>query len=98
MSVEYNSFLDWLTHWETELPSLNLEAVISDPAHVAVVSEDLVKGFCSEGPLSDPRVAGVVPAVVNLFRRVRGLGVRHFLLFQVRRCYGAYSGGHGLLV
>lgn len=82
MSTRTNSFLDWLAQWETARPSLDLETVISDPARVALVSEDLLKGFCSEGPLSGPRAAGIVPAVVRLFERAHDLGVRHFLLFQ----------------
>jgi nicotinamidase-related amidase len=84
MSVDLQSkpFLDWLAQWEKELPVVSLSEVISDPARVGVLSEDLVKGFCSEGPLSSPRVAGIVPTVVRLFQRAHDLGVRHFLLFQ----------------
>jgi nicotinamidase-related amidase len=84
MSVDLQSraFMDWLARWEKELPVVSLSEVISDPARVGVLSEDLVKGFCSEGPLSSPRVAGIVPAVVRLFQRAHDLGVRHFLLFQ----------------
>jgi nicotinamidase-related amidase len=49
---------------------------------VAVLSSDLVKGFCYEGPLASPRVAGIVPAAVQLFERAHDLGVRHFLLSE----------------
>jgi nicotinamidase-related amidase len=84
MSVDLQSkpFLDWLAQWEKELPVISLSEVISDPARVGVLSVDLVKGFCTEGPLASPRVAGIVPAVVDLFKRVHSLGVRHFLLSQ----------------
>lgn len=82
MATENNSFLDWLARWEADLPSLDLETIISNPARVALVSEDLVKGFCKEGPLSSSRVAGIVPAVARLFQRAHDLRVRHFLLFQ----------------
>lgn len=76
------AFLDWLYQWEQSLPSLDLEETISDPSHVAVVSEDLVKGFCNAGPLASERVAGIVPAVVDIFERAHNLGVHHFLLLQ----------------
>jgi nicotinamidase-related amidase len=46
------------------------------------VSQDLVKGFAEVGPLASARIAGIVPAVVDLFERAHGLGVGHFLLLQ----------------
>jgi nicotinamidase-related amidase len=76
------AFLDWLHQWEKGLLSLDLEEAISDPSQVALVSEDLVKGFCAEGPLASERVAAIVPAVVRAFERTYDLGVRHFLLLQ----------------
>jgi nicotinamidase-related amidase len=82
LNKESRAFLDWLYRWEKDLPSLDLEEVVSDPTHVALVSEDLVKGFCEAGPLASERVAGIVPAVVDVFRRAHDLGVRHFLLLQ----------------
>jgi NAD+ synthase len=82
MNVGSKSFLDWLARWEDSLPEVSLAGVVSDPARVGVVSVDMVKGFCTEGPLASPRVAGIVSTVVRLFQRVHGLGVRHFLLTQ----------------
>lgn len=82
MSAGSKSFLDWLACWERGMPELSLEGVVSDPARVGVVSVDLVKGFCAEGPLASPRVAGIVPAAVRLFERAHDLGVRRFLLTQ----------------
>jgi len=76
------SFLDWLSGWEEDLPEPSLEDVISDPTRTALISEDMVKGFCDEGALASPRAAGIVPAVVRLFQRAHDLGLRHFLLFQ----------------
>jgi len=82
MSDKHEPFLEWVAQWEANLPTVELEAVVSEPARVALVSVDLVKGFCYEGPLASPRVAGIVPAVVDLFKRAYDLGVRHFLLTQ----------------
>ncbi len=76
------SFLDWLTRWEAELPAIPLESVVREPSRTAILSVDLIKGFCTIGPLASPRVAGIIPAVVRLFERVYNLGVRHFLLTQ----------------
>lgn len=82
MNAKDNSFLDWLDRWEDDLPEMALEEVVSDSARVGILSVDLVKGFCCEGPLASPRVAGIVPAAVRLFQRAHDLGVRHFLLSQ----------------
>ncbi|HIQ01024.1 MAG TPA: cysteine hydrolase [Anaerolineales bacterium] len=82
MSDKENAFLTWLARWEAELPSLELAAAVAEPARAALLSVDLVKGFCYEGPLASPRVASIVPNVVDLFRRAHSLGARHFLLTQ----------------
>ncbi len=82
MSIGNKPFLDWLARWQVSLPEVNLETVISDPDRVALVSQDLLKGFCNQGPLASPRAASIVPGVVSLFQRVHDLGGRHFLLLQ----------------
>ncbi len=80
--AESEAFLDWLYAWKKTLPSLDLEEAIADPARVAVVSQDLLKGFCDIGPLASERAASIVPAAVDVFERAHDLGVRHFLLLQ----------------
>jgi nicotinamidase-related amidase len=82
MDTKSKAFLDWLYQWEQDLPSLDLAAVVADPARVALVSQDLLKGFCHVGPLASERAAGIVPAVMDVFARAHELGVRHFLLLQ----------------
>jgi len=75
-------FLDWLYGWAASLPSLDFGEVVTNPNQVAVVSEDLLKGFCDVGPLSSERAASIVPNAVDVFKRAHELGVRHFLLLQ----------------
>jgi len=82
MSGGGKPFLDWLARWEEGLPEVKLEEIVSDPARVALASVDLTNGFCCEGPLASPRVAGIIPATVRLFQRAYDLGVRLFLLMQ----------------
>lgn len=79
---ESTPFLDWLCAWEAGLSPLDLAAELQEPTRAAVMAVDMVVGFCYEGPLSSPRVAGIVPCVVNLFKRAEALGVRHFVLTQ----------------
>ncbi|MCR4407684.1 MAG: cysteine hydrolase [Anaerolineae bacterium] len=75
-------FLNWLCDWEAGLTPFDLAAELKEPTRAAVMAVDMVVGFCYEGPLSSPRVAGIVPNVVKLFRRAEALGVRHFVLTQ----------------
>ncbi|MFW6099203.1 MAG: cysteine hydrolase family protein [Thermodesulfobacteriota bacterium] len=82
MSHEHEAFLDWLSQWEANLSYIGLEHLLSNPECAALVSQDLLKGFCYEGPLSSPRAAGIVPRVVELFQQAHALGLQHFLLLQ----------------
>jgi nicotinamidase-related amidase len=77
------AFLTWLAGWEAGLKSVRLNDLVADePAHVAVMCVDLVVGFCYEGPLSSPRVARIVPSIVELFQKAHEAGVQHFILTQ----------------
>src|SRR5437588_8783634 len=79
-------FLDWLDVWLNSLPVLDLQGLLEDtqisPSEVALVSADLVEGFCYQGPLSSPRIAGVVEPAVKLMERAYELGVRRYALVQ----------------
>lgn len=79
---EASPFLQWMGNWKDNLPVWNLAAEADEPASVAVLSVDVVNGFCYEGALSSPRVAAIVPPIVELFERAHALGVRHFVLTQ----------------
>jgi len=75
-------FLEDLADWHARLPALDLAVEIKQPQRAAVISEDLVKGFCTVGPLSSPRVQAIVAPAVQLFERAHALGIPHFLLAQ----------------
>ena len=74
-------FLEYLADWHARLPTLDL-AELKEPQRVAVVSMDLVNGFCTVGPLASPRVQAIVSPVARLFERAHARGVRHFVLAQ----------------
>jgi nicotinamidase-related amidase len=76
------AFLDYLDTWLARLPSTNLPTVITHPAHTALLCVDVTNGFCTNGPLSSPRVQGIVLPITRLFEQAHALGVRHFLLPQ----------------
>jgi hypothetical protein len=79
-------FLDWLEGWVAALPVLDLAGYLIEhavePYNVAVISADLVEGFCYHGPLASPRIADVVGPSARLMQRAYDLGARHFALAQ----------------
>ena len=75
-------FLDYLVGWRAGLPALDLAAELKEPQRAAVVVVDLTRGFCTDGPLSSPRVQAVVAPIVRLVERAHALGVPHFVLPQ----------------
>jgi nicotinamidase-related amidase len=78
-------FLGWLVNWYNNRPILELFGLIEEaggPEKVAILAVDVTNGFCKAGPLSSPRVGGIVQPIATLFERAHDLGVRHFVLPQ----------------
>lgn len=76
-------FLNYVVDWKESLSSLPMSGVIKNqPGNVAVISVDVINGFCYEGPLASPRVASIVEPIASLFQTSYDAGVRHFILTQ----------------
>jgi nicotinamidase-related amidase len=75
-------FLRYLADWEAGLPTLALAEVAADPRRVAVVSVDVINGFCNTGSLASQRVQGIVGPIAELLRRAEAAGVHNLLLIQ----------------
>ena len=76
----HRDFLSFLAGFRQQLPSLKMADLVgSAPARVAVVSVDVVKGFCSQGAMCSPRVARIVPEVKRIIHAAQQVGVPHFL-------------------
>lgn len=75
-------FLNYLENWLKTLSADELKKVVSQPEEVAIISVDMINGFCYEGALASPRVAGIVQPIRELFLNVWSLGVRNILLIQ----------------
>lgn len=76
------SFLRYILEWEDNLPQLDLEDVIPDPWAAALISVDVINGFCHQGPLASPRVKDIITPIVRLFERAHALGMENFILTQ----------------
>ncbi len=85
MSLSENSreFLDYLENWQQTLENVSWSDLCGDrPETVAVISVDLINGFCREGALRSPRIEDVIPAVVKTFTMAHAAGVRDFVLTE----------------
>ena len=75
-------FFEYVEDWITHLPSVTLDDALPPPEKAAIISVDVINGFCHEGPLASPRVAAIIPPIVRLLERAWAAGVRHILLAQ----------------
>jgi nicotinamidase-related amidase len=82
LKEQATGYVDFLEQWVAGLPPVLWSHVIGQPEQVAVLCVDIINGFCTVGPLSSPRVQGIVAPIVNVFERAYQLGVRHFILPQ----------------
>ena len=75
-------FLRYVAEWEANLPARPLSEVAADPRRVAMVSVDVINGFCNTGTLASHRVQGIVAPIIALLRRAEAAGIEHMLLVQ----------------
>ncbi len=77
-------FLQALVTWEHDLTESTWTDLVVDAqlGRVALFSVDMINGFCHEGPLSSPRIKGIIPEVVTAFKDAYAIGVRNFVLAQ----------------
>ncbi|HMD90457.1 MAG TPA: isochorismatase family cysteine hydrolase [Anaerolineaceae bacterium] len=80
LSSQSQPFIDYLEEWLAALPDLSLDQAVVNPDLTAIVSVDVVKGFCNFGPLASPRVAAIVAPIVTLFKAAWSAGM-HQILF-----------------
>lgn len=75
-------FLNYLDAWLANLPAAKLSKVAAVPDNTAVISVDIINGFCTVGPLASPRVQDVVKPILKLFKAAYKRGVRNLVLTQ----------------
>ncbi len=82
LALRSQDFLNFLDHWMDTLPELSLQNALGSPDQTALISVDVIQGFCTSGPLASPRVAAIVAPIVRLFEAAWARGLRNILLFQ----------------
>jgi nicotinamidase-related amidase len=76
------AFLAYLDQWLAALPERSAGEIFAEPQRAAILSVDLIQGFCTIGPLASPRVDSIVQPAVDLMQRAWDSGVRHLVLSQ----------------
>jgi nicotinamidase-related amidase len=83
LSDHSRPFLRYLERWYDALPNVPLHEVIGDTPHeVAVISVDMINGFCKEGPLSGPRVNALSEPIATFLEQAHNAGVHAMALAQ----------------
>jgi hypothetical protein len=75
-------FLEYLVDWQASLPAVSLADVCAKPEKTAILSIDIINGFCYQGALSSPRVKAIINPIIDLLMHSWALGVRDILLCQ----------------
>lgn len=77
-------FIEWMLNWRASIKPVELRSLAfnADPRSIAIISVDVINGFCSVGPLASPRVNNIVEPITDLFKSAWAYGVRDILLTQ----------------
>lgn len=78
-SIQFSRFLQ---SWRQKLPTFSWQQAAPDPARTAILSVDLIEGFCTAGPLASPRVKAIVEPCVRAYREGYAHGIRALLLLK----------------
>lgn len=79
---ENQAFTSYLEKWLSGLPSPTIREVAPQPEKAAIISVDMIKGFCSLGALASPLINAIVPSIARLLRLGWAHGIRHVLFTQ----------------
>ena len=82
LATQSQEFLNYLDDWLEALPNLAGAEVFSQPDRCAIISVDVVNGFCAFGVLSSPRVGAIAAPIAAFFERAWESGVRKIILTQ----------------
>jgi len=75
-------FLRFEDQWLRNLPAISARKLFLNPEEIAIVSVDVIDGFCNFGPLASPRVGAIADPIAALLGLAWNLGVRKIVLTQ----------------
>ena len=77
-----DEFFNHIQAWLNKLPILSLNELTNRSAHTAIISVDIINGFCTQGPLASDRVQGIVDPIVKLLTSAYAGGIKQIILTQ----------------
>ena len=82
MTEYHRQFLEYLNQWINDLPIRSLPDLCPQPQKTALFSVDVTNGFCTQGPLSSPRVQKIVAPITKLMTGAWHHGIKDIVLTQ----------------
>ncbi len=82
LAFQSEDFLLFLESWLAGLPALTTQEVFRQPDQAAIISVDVIKGFCDFGPLASQRVGRIADPIASLMENAWGMGLRNIVLTQ----------------
>ena len=80
--ASHRDFLGFLASFQANCPVLSMAELVAQgggPEHVALITVDAVKGFCSQGPMSSERVGRIVPEIARIIKAAAAAGVGNYI-------------------
>lgn len=75
-------FLRFEDQWLKTIPGIAALELFAKPEQIAIISVDVINGFCSFGPLASLRVGAIADPIAALFDLAWNSGVRNIVLAQ----------------
>ena len=96
MSRADELFLNYIDGWVTQLTKLNSGEAFKEPGKTAILSVDMINGFCREGSLASAALKRSFRRSLRLMRTGWDLGLRDIVLLQdchtpEAKEFGAYA-------
>jgi nicotinamidase-related amidase len=82
MTPQDQQYLDFLDDFCTNLKTIQLDSIITDPKSFAIISVDVTNAFCYQGNLASERVAGIINPIMDLFKMAWDQGLEDIVLLQ----------------
>lgn len=81
---ERRPYLQYLYNFmeQSRKKTLNWDKLIKEAGgaqNIACITVDAVKGFCSQGLMSSPQMASIVPNIAKTIKKAANAGVRHLI-------------------
>jgi len=81
----HQPFVEYICRWKENLSPIKMKDIITGaggPEHVAVISIDMIEGFCRVGPLSSERIKSIIDPVVEVLKKADSMGGNNIILSQ----------------